>query len=30
MIEINFLKEKIIDLDQHFYVCGPQPFVEAI
>lgn len=29
MIEINFLRKKI-DLDQHFYVCGPPPFVEAI
>lgn len=30
MIDAAFLKEKINDFTQHFYVCGPPPFVEAI
>ncbi|MBR9999111.1 MAG: flavodoxin reductase [Cyclobacteriaceae bacterium] len=29
-INKNFLKEKISDFSQHFYVCGPQSFVEDI
>ena len=29
-IDKAFLKEKIIDFKQHFYVCGPPPFVEAV
>jgi len=30
MIDFDFLKEKITDFKQHFYVCGPPPFVVAI
>ena len=30
MIDAAFLKEKIDDFTQHFYVCGPPPFVKAI
>lgn len=30
MIDTAFLKEKISDFSQHFYVCGPPPFVVAI
>ena len=30
MIDATFLKEKIDDFTQHFYVCGPPPFVKAI
>lgn len=30
MIDAAFLKEKIGDFTQHFYVCGPPPFVKAI
>jgi ferredoxin-NADP reductase len=29
-ITVNFLKEKIQDFTQHFYVCGPDSFVEDI
>ena len=29
-ITVNFLKEKIQDFTQHFYVCGPDSFVENI
>ena len=29
-IDIDFLKEKITDFTQHFYVCGPPPFLVAI
>ena len=29
-IDTDFLKEKIDNFSQHFYVCGPPPFVEAI
>ena len=29
-IDYNFLKEKIDNFKQHFYVCGPPPFVTAI
>jgi ferredoxin-NADP reductase len=29
-INKNFLKEKIKNFNQHFYVCGPQSFVEEI
>jgi len=29
-IDDTFLKEKIDNFKQHFYVCGPPPFVEAI
>jgi len=30
MIDTTFLKEKITDFNQHFYVCGPPSFVEAM
>jgi hypothetical protein len=30
MIDSAFLKEMIDDFTQHFYVCGPPPFVKAI
>jgi hypothetical protein len=30
LIDYNFLKEKIDDFKQHFYVCGPPKFVTAI
>jgi len=30
MIDFAFLKEKISDFNQHFYVCGPPSFVEDI
>jgi len=30
MIDIDFLKEKIDNFKQHFYVCGPPSFVVAI
>ena len=30
MIDDAYLKEKIDDFTQHFYVCGPPPFVKAI
>jgi len=30
LIDANFLKEKINNFKQHFYVCGPPPFVIAI
>jgi hypothetical protein len=30
MIDMTFLKEKISDFNQYFYVCGPPAFVEAI
>lgn len=30
LIDIAFLREKITDFTQHFYVCGPPPFVLAI
>lgn len=29
-IDAEFLKDKITDFKQHFYVCGPPPFVKAI
>jgi len=29
-ITVNFLKEKIQDFTQHFYVCGPDSFVADI
>ena len=29
-IDADFLKDMINDFTQHFYVCGPPPFVEAI
>ena len=29
-IDTDFLKEKITNFSQNFYVCGPPPFVEAI
>lgn len=29
-IDRNFLIENIVDFSQHFYVCGPQDFVEKI
>ena len=29
-ITAEFLKEKIMDFNQHFYVCGPDSFVEQI
>ena len=30
LIDYSFLKEKIVDFTQHFYVCGPPPFVKSI
>ncbi len=30
IIDYSFLKEKIVDFTQHFYVCGPPPFVKSI
>ena len=30
MINENYLKEKIKNLDQYFYICGPDPMIEAI
>src|SRR5699024_5447967 len=29
-IDKDFLKEHIDDFDQHFYVCGPGPFIDAM
>jgi len=29
-IDLNYLKEKIIDFKQHFYICGPDIFVTDI
>jgi hypothetical protein len=29
-IDFNFLKDKIDNFKQHFYVCGPPEFVKAI
>jgi hypothetical protein len=29
-IDFNFLKDKINNFKQHFYVCGPPKFVKAI
>ncbi len=29
-IDKGYLKQHLADLQQHFYVCGPPPFVEAI
>jgi len=29
-IDLNFLKEKVTNFNQHFYVCGPSVFVKAI
>lgn len=29
-VDRAFLEEKIRDFKQHFYVCGPQPFMDAI
>lgn len=29
-IDKAFIKERITDFDQHFYVCGPDPFVKDI
>ena len=29
-IDKNYLQQHIADMKQHFYVCGPPPFVEAI
>ena len=30
IINEDYLKEKIKDLDQYFYICGPDPMIEAI
>ena len=30
MINESYLKEKIKNLDQYFYICGPDPMIEAI
>ena len=30
MIDENYLKEKIKNLDQYFYICGPDPMIESI
>ena len=30
VIDENYLKEKIKNLDQYFYICGPDPMIEAI
>lgn len=30
LINEEYLKEKIKDLDQYFYICGPDPMIEAI
>lgn len=30
LIDKNFLKKHITDFGQHFYVCGPPPFIKAI
>lgn len=30
LIDYTFLKEKIHDFKQHFYLCGPPPFVKAV
>lgn len=29
-VDRAFLEENIADFDQHFYVCGPPPFMEAV
>ncbi|CAN5502723.1 hypothetical protein BH10BAC5_BH10BAC5_27160 [soil metagenome] len=29
-IDKEYLKEKISSLDQHFYICGPVPMIEAV
>ncbi|MEO6949532.1 MAG: FAD-binding oxidoreductase [Ginsengibacter sp.] len=29
-IDENYLREKIKNLDQYFYICGPDPMIEAI
>lgn len=29
-IDENYLKEKIKDLSQYFYICGPDPMIESI
>lgn len=30
IIDENYLKEKIKNLDQYFYICGPDPMIESI
>ena len=30
MIDQTYLKEKLGDFDQYFYICGPDPMVEAV
>ena len=30
IIDENYLKEKIKNLDQYFYICGPDPMIEAV
>jgi len=30
LIDENYLKEKIKNLDQYFYICGPDPMIESI
>lgn len=29
-IDLSYLKEKISNFDQHFYVCGPDPFIASV
>jgi ferredoxin-NADP reductase len=29
-VDRTYLEEKVSDFDQHFYVCGPPPFMEAV
>ncbi len=29
-IDASYIKEKVKDLSQYFYICGPDPMVEAI
>lgn len=29
-IDENYLKEKITNFDQHFYICGPDPMVQQL
>lgn len=30
IIDENYLKEKIKNLDQYFYICGPDPMIESV
>ncbi|HEU5365918.1 MAG TPA: hypothetical protein VFU62_10310 [Hanamia sp.] len=29
-IDADFLRKEVTDLDKYFYICGPDPMVEAI